>query len=88
MKIETVLGTKVIIQKVEKTTETTSSGIVVPRNRDARYAGEGIVKHVGVDVKGIAVGDKVLFQKAAGSLIGDDLYVINVVEIYCTYNED
>ena len=50
MKIKQALGNRVFIQRIERETEKTTSGIILTTKKDARYASLGTVTHVGTDV--------------------------------------
>lgn len=81
----TPLGQRVLVQRVEEETKT-SSGIIIPDNAKEKPLG-GEVKAVSDEVKEdgkIKVGDKVLFAKYSGTEIkldGTEYLVMNTDDI-------
>ena len=71
------LGERVLIKQT-KQEETTKSGIVLPDTASKERPIIGEVAAVGADIKDIKVGDKVIYEKYAGTEVkdNDDLYLL------------
>jgi len=80
------LNDRVII-KVETVEEKSPGGIIIPGNVDQR-PDKGVVLSAGPDVKGLKVGDNVIFGKYSGTPIeadGEKLVSMTEAEVFCKY---
>lgn len=81
----TPLGQRVLVERVEEETKT-SSGIIIPDNAKEKPLG-GEVKAISKEVKEegeLSVGDKIIFSKYSGSEIkldGKEYLVMNLDDI-------
>ncbi|MFP4332086.1 MAG: co-chaperone GroES [Campylobacterales bacterium] len=81
----TPLGQRVLVERVEEETKT-SSGIIIPDNAKEKPLG-GEVKAISKEVKEegeLSVGDKVIFSKYSGTEIkldGKEYLVMNLDDI-------